>query len=91
MYRPAGVQYEPHGKGIDELQMQSWEIVPGQPKSTAALSRSAWSVTHCGSAVKSTGWLGAQRGRKAAVKGEEERKSTAERGRTRRAIDFGDG
>lgn len=39
MYRPAGVQNEPHGKGTDELQMQSWEIAPGQPKSTAALFR----------------------------------------------------
>lgn len=91
IYRPVGEQNEAHGKGTDELQMQSWEIAPGQPKSTAALSRLTWSVTHCGSVVKSTGWLGAQRGRSAVVKGEKERESTTMRGRRRRAIDFGDG
>lgn len=90
MYSPAGAQNESHGKRSDELQMQSCESAPGQWKSAAALLRSTWSVTHCGSVVKSMGWLGAQRGRRAVVKEVKERESTTKR-RRRCAIDSGDG
>lgn len=54
-YLPSGEHVEPHGNGPVKLQMHACEIGPVQSKSSAALAKEAWSVTHGGSEVKSKG------------------------------------